>query len=108
MGGIADLDLRRKIAERLGFVNVQQDRYGQLYARQPTGETCSIPAYESDIAAAWELLVELRESDCDVSISSCGSAWCVQHLLHYHDMAEHPATAICLAYLAWKEAAPDA
>lgn len=123
---MTDLDLRRRVAEAVGWTDVmachevRQDVWW-LEGVPPDDrvpdmddDNDEIPAYETDIAAAWELveevsqcgqydLIELsHEPTCSPDI-----AWSFAftkpkcHEFDICKLAPTAPTAICLAYLAW-------
>ena len=105
-----NLELRQQVAEALGWTEIAEHRVlvDSLQGHHPPSDSgvrigpLPIPAYETDIAAAWELLEELRDADCDVALMSCGSAWCLQFLCAYTDMDVSAPAAICKAWLKYK------
>jgi hypothetical protein len=105
---LPDLELRRRVAEVLGWT--QLHKWGENIDGIPPGSPDtdanirSVPAYELDIAAAWGLLEGLRY---DVDNTTDAPDVCV--ILWLEDgtptsaIAPTAPRAICLAYLAWKE-----
>lgn len=109
-------DLRLKIAERYGWVNIKKSPFGEgIFGFLPDGKPSFIPDWTRDIATAWELVEELRvEEGCDIVIE----VWdrtpprttvrvmveSSNHSPQYHGRGATAPEAICRAWLAWKEA----
>lgn len=64
-----------------------------------------VPAYSTSADEIARLLEWLRNRDCDVSLESCGSAWCCHAAATgYTPMASTIPHALCLAVVAVAEA----
>lgn len=120
-------DLRRRVAEAKGWRFEPADtlRYPtcnvthptepshngnyMMYPYDPTGRIdwmrdCGIPAWDTSIAAAWELVEEMDAAYVAVRLSNKGmhGYWWA----YVEDVTVQATTApeaICLAYLAWKK-----
>ena len=111
---MTDLELRRKVAEAVGWTETHAT--GGLPCGIPPGKPSHedshdvIPAYETDIAAAWEL-VEAMATDGNgpkLGYNPRREGWHFNPTgWMYEPLSATAPTApraICLAYLAWKAA----
>jgi hypothetical protein len=123
---MSELDeLRLKIAEQYGWVNIREDLLGNgLYGFLPNEKPSFIPDWPRDIAAAWELVEDMCLSGDGLPglIFKSGAipkepgktAWVfelrllVQGVYKFNrdeilGVGATPAEAICRAFLAWRE-----
>jgi len=99
---LTGLALRRRVAELRGFEDVYEMENGCLAGLLPDSEfSREVPAYESDIAAAWELVEEMNQSPPDLKRRFHET---VGDMLPMKMMTRELATFICRAYIAAKEA----
>lgn len=111
-------DLRRQVAAARGWLNLRDEIietredgsvFGFLFGEHPkTTLEYQVPNYDTDISAAWELVSEMREYDCDITIESAGDGWCIRHALFpgngYSQIRQSAPEAIATAYLLFLDA----
>jgi len=97
--------LRLAVAKALGWRRVYKGS-GFIVSLSPKGEEELLPDWPRDIAAAWELMEEMRNAELNVTIYHAVGVdgWIVS--LDYMDnfayYGETAPIAICRAWLAWK------
>jgi hypothetical protein len=102
-------ELRKKIAELNGWTEIDEPVYGE--AKSPDGEYkpwCYIPEWPTDIGVAMELVDEAQaEPHLQVfsleRVPSINPRWRCTIGIHSR-AADTAPRAICLAFIAWKEA----
>ena len=107
-------ELTRAVAERcMGWRAVSYDGLGNHWGVcGPGNELRGIPAYATDVAAAWEVVEWMRAKGYDVNIGcySRGGRWVVEALTDTRAFGERGASmpeAVCLCALAVAEAHPE-
>jgi hypothetical protein len=111
-------ELRLKIAlKKFTKIRKYEDRWTGQHDTEEWGETRdNIPNWPRDIAAAWELVEEMRRAGYPVALMAIPEEY-ERHNMHeakvyrkdcakslVYEYGASPAEAICNAYISWREA----